>query len=245
MAQINPVERYSVREWIPPWLKHQHLERYRWVAPLLRGLRVADAACGTGYGSSMLANSGTKSVVGYDLSDETIREAAATFQGDRLDFRVADVTRLPVASGEFDAYVSFETLEHVPEPGALLSEARRVLRPGGTFICSTPNREMTNPGLDLRGKPYNRHHFREYLPDEFLDELRPHFSSVELWCQTLYTDWYARILASIGRVTNMASVRLHQSVKVLGIPWESRLKHLPRPFRVADHPEVLIAVCRA
>ncbi len=79
----------------------------------------------------------------------------------------ADAARLPARDGAFDLYVSFETLEHVDDDRSLLREAKRVLAPGGVFLCSTPNRDFLSPGLTLEDRPRNPYHVREYSIAEF------------------------------------------------------------------------------
>jgi SAM-dependent methyltransferase len=55
--------------------------------------------------------------------------------------------RLPFNAGSFDLVVCLWVLEHVKEPGLVLREVRRVLRPGGHFVFLTPN--LRNPLLLL------------------------------------------------------------------------------------------------
>ena len=50
----------------------------------------------------------------------------------------ADIEHLPIRDTHFDTVICLEVLEYVPHPGAALSELRRVLKPGGTLIVSTP-----------------------------------------------------------------------------------------------------------
>jgi len=67
----------------------------------------------------------------------------------------ADAEQLPLADHSWDVIVSFETLEHLTSPLKFLGEARRVLRPQGYFILSTPNRLSASPDSD---KPYSPYH---------------------------------------------------------------------------------------
>ena len=52
--------------------------------------------------------------------------------------------QLPFADATFDAVVCMEVLEHVDDPGAVVAESARVLRHGGIFIYSGPNRTLLN-----------------------------------------------------------------------------------------------------
>ncbi|MGC5341134.1 class I SAM-dependent methyltransferase, partial [Escherichia coli] len=52
------------------------------------------------------------------------------------------------ADQSVDVFVSFETLEHVPDPERIISEVKRVLKPGGTFIGSVPNLWCDETGND-------------------------------------------------------------------------------------------------
>jgi len=51
---------------------------------------------------------------------------------------ISDLTRLPFASGSFDACLNIVTLEHLPEPASALTETGRVLKPGGVLLLAAP-----------------------------------------------------------------------------------------------------------
>lgn len=88
-----------------------------------------------------------------------------------------DGTKLPVDSDSFDVVISFQVIEHVEDDKNFVSEAKRVLKPGGRLIITTPNRiYRLKPGE----KPWNRFHVREYYPDEFRALLASQFSDVTL-----------------------------------------------------------------
>jgi SAM-dependent methyltransferase len=237
------LERFSANHAMPIWLRHQHLARYHWAAELVRNGSVADAACGSGFGAKILGDAGNR-VDGFDLAPEAIAEANELFASPALTFRVADALALPVAEHTYDAYTSFETIEHVERPREFLREVRRVLKPDGVFLCSTPNRELTNPGITITDRPFNRFHVREYTPAEFVDELRAFFPGVELWGQSPYPRPYAAALGRLARVRPMLAVRAHQARKVCGIPWEHRRRHRVARYCANSPAEVLVAVCR-
>lgn len=162
---LNPVGRTD-------YLSVQHIDRYRFaLTRLWAGQRVLDIASGAGYGTDMLSRHGCR-VVGGDYDDDAV--AAARDFWNYHDFVNADAMALPFASESFDAVVSFETIEHVPDAEAFLTEMTRVLRPGGTFICSTPNIAYT------AHPPY---HLKEYLPEEFFALLERGYGVVERFGQ--------------------------------------------------------------
>lgn len=86
---------------------------------------------------------------------------------DRWDYsRVAvagDLLRLPFGDGSFDVVLSTETLEHLTEPGALLVEAARVLRPGGRLYLTAPQafKEHQQPHDYFRFTRYGLRHLLE------------------------------------------------------------------------------------
>jgi SAM-dependent methyltransferase len=227
------MERLALDRFASPWLRNQHLARYRWAAAFAPGRRVLDAACGTGYGARILLEAGATRIASMDLSRDASGPA----------FVRGDAARLPARDGAFDLYVSFETLEHVDDDESLLREARRVLAPGGLFLCSTPNRDFLSPGLSLKDRPRNPYHVREYSIPEFRALLERVFPRVELFGQTWFSEGHRRILIRAGRASNVLSVRIHQLTNLARLPWENEKRHWPAPLAGAGAPEVAIAVC--
>jgi 2-polyprenyl-3-methyl-5-hydroxy-6-metoxy-1,4-benzoquinol methylase len=140
-------ERFYPNRFMAPWVRHQHLQRYHWAAEFIVGKRVLDVACGTGYGTALLAKAGAAQVDGFDCSAEAVDFAKSTWALPNASFAVATTGRLPVPDASYDVYVSFETIEHVEDDDALLTEATRVLRPGGLLLVSTPNRDLIDPAI--------------------------------------------------------------------------------------------------
>lgn len=171
----------EVYERFEPTIVHtmalHHFHRYFFAARHCAGKRVLDIACGSGYGTDILGEN-AESVLGVDIDGETIRKCRETYRNDRLRFVQGSVEKIPAEDAAFDVVVSFETIEHVDEQlqKQFLREIRRVLRPGGLLIISSPSRDdRTN----------NRFHIHELREEEFLELLRANFRRCRLWKQKI------------------------------------------------------------
>lgn len=156
----------------------EHMVRYRFATRFVAGKRVLDVASGVGYGCEMLKAAGASEVVGVDYSPEATRYAAARYASRQPHYLVGDAESLPFGDGQFDVVVSFETIEHLPRPQRFLQQVKRVLRPDGLLIVSTPNRGVFTEG--------NRFHLNEFTFDELQDCLSRSFTHVETLAQD---DW--------------------------------------------------------
>ncbi len=156
-----------------------HLATYDFTLPYVQGKRVLDFGCGTGYGAHRIAAS-CASVMGVDVSADAVSYAQSRYSAPNLEFRTlppVEDAPLPFADGSIEVVLSFQVIEHVPEPAAYLSEVRRVLADDGVFIVATPDRSTR---LLSRQRPWNRYHVYEWAPDEFDRLLRDHFGRVEM-----------------------------------------------------------------
>lgn len=98
--------------------------------------RLLDVGCGTGVLLQQLMHrTDGPNLVGLDLSLEMLRAAETRLDRSAALF-VGDAARLPFAEASFDVVVSVSSLHYWPEPAAGISEAFRVLRPGGRFIVT-------------------------------------------------------------------------------------------------------------
>lgn len=151
----------------------EHIHRYFVARQLCRGLDVLDVAAGEGYGSALLAQT-ARSVVGVELDAATVAHATLAYTAPNLTFLEGDARRIPLPDGAVDAVVSFETIEHFYEHELFLAEVKRVLRPGGRFIVSSPERDVYSPA----GAAPNPYHVRELTRAEFLERLSGSFAHV-------------------------------------------------------------------
>lgn len=117
-----------------------HLSRYQFASRYANGKHVLDIACGTGYGTRLLSHVAAR-VVGGDISLESVSSALRRYHAANVDYVCLDAQEFPFREGSFDVVVSLETVEHLVEAERFLDECVRVLRPGGTLVLSTPNKE--------------------------------------------------------------------------------------------------------
>lgn len=155
----------------------EHMNRYLFASQFAKEKIVLDIACGTGYGSNLLAEAGAKSVTGMDISEEAINYSKNKYHSKSLEFQVGDVEKIPLEDKKMDVVVSLETIEHVDrkKQQLFLTEVERVLKEDGLFVVSTPN-----PLVYPKGNPF---HVAELSKDEFRNLLGKHFKYVEIFYQ--------------------------------------------------------------
>jgi SAM-dependent methyltransferase len=173
-------------------IQNEHYHRYLFALRFCNGRDVLDVASGEGYGSALLASS-ARTVLGVDIDETTIEFARRAYQQNNLSFRKGDVTALPVDDASVDVVVSFETLEHITNHNGFFSEVKRVLRPDGTLIVSTPDRKVysEDPGYK------NPFHLKELSRDEFETVLTNEFLNVRIFEQQVLA---GSVISSLGQV---------------------------------------------
>lgn len=154
----------------------EHHARYGWAALLASGGRVLDAGCGSGAGTARLGEH-AQAAVGVDVSPAAIEDARRS-RGEQAEFREGDMRSLPFETAEFDVVVCFEALAHVAETDLVLDELRRVLRPGGLLLVSSPNR-----GAYPAGNPL---HLAELSAEELERALAARFANCATYRQHSY-----------------------------------------------------------
>lgn len=105
-----------------------------------RGRTVLDVGCGTGRAAYEVAKRGAKQVLGIDYAPSAIREAEARYRLPNLEFCCSDVKKM---KGKYDVVVSLGTIEHMDKPLTVLKNLKRMVKPGGSLIVTSPN--WTNP----------------------------------------------------------------------------------------------------
>lgn len=139
-------------------IRRDHVARYEWARDEIRKVRpyasVIDVACGVGYGSHILAESGCH-VTAIDIDADAIEYAKKHWSHKNITYLVADASTL-TQLGRYDVAVCFETIEHLKQPLTLL----QALRCAPVLLASVPNEDVF---------PFKRvkFHYRHYTKSEF------------------------------------------------------------------------------
>ena len=160
---------------------YEHWHRYMLASRFGQGCSVLDVACGEGYGSSLLANVADK-VTGVDISGDAVEHARERYQGQtNLEFIQGSCEELPLPDNSIDLAVSFETIEHLEMQEKFIQELKRVLKPAGLLLMSSPNKQIYSDARDF----HNEFHVRELYRDEFDQLLGNEFSHIHWFSQKL------------------------------------------------------------
>lgn len=123
--------------------------RYYWARDYCVGRDILEVACGSGPGLRFLA-SAARSVRAGDYSAEVLDRARAHV-GAAIELKVFDAQEMPYENAGFDVVLIFEALYYVPSAERFVAEVRRVLRPGGTLLIATANKDL----YDFNASPHS------------------------------------------------------------------------------------------
>ena len=164
-------------------IKYEHLHRYALCFELVSGKSVLDLASGEGYGSALLAKR-AQSVTGVDIDTESVEYAKRHYIGSpNLKFLVGSCESVPLPDESIDVVTSFETIEHHDKHEEMMQEIKRVLKPDGILIISSPNRLSYSDETNQ----LNHFHVKELYYDELVSLLSRHFKCVKIYGQSLAT----------------------------------------------------------
>ena len=133
--------------------------RLAWIESAVGGLagrKVVDVGCGGGILAESMASRGA-SVTGIDLSERALGVARLhqLESGVEVDYRLSSAEALAQASpATFDVVTCLEMLEHVPDPGSVVTAGATLVRPGGHVVFSTLNRNPRSYLLAILGAEY-------------------------------------------------------------------------------------------
>lgn len=175
LHRLNPVRLAFLKRVLA-----EHFQRSERDMKPFEGLRLLDIGCAAGLVSEPLSRMGF-TVSGIDLAEDNIAAARvhAAEGGLSIDYAARAIEDTPEDAG-FDAITLLEVVEHVPDVGAMVSEAAKRLRPGGILIASTLNRTLKAYALAIVGAEYvlrwlpkGTHDWNKFVtPDELSDHMR-------------------------------------------------------------------------
>jgi ubiquinone/menaquinone biosynthesis C-methylase UbiE len=182
------------------------LTRYHFARGLSAGKDVLEVACGAGIGLGYIAKDARR-VVGSDIDEQLLAFARETYKGNpKVEIRQCDAQSLPFDDKSFDVVLLYEAIYYIPDANKFFAEARRVLRPGGSLIIVTVNREWCgfNP---------SPHSIRYFSAKELIESLLPFGfdSQVFLAFPERSDSFKSKIVGSIRKVV----VKLHLIPKTM------------------------------
>lgn len=164
--------------------------RYHAVLKRVRpATHVLDLGCGDGFLMGLLSAKARR-VVGIDAEPSGLALAEQKLRGlVNCGMTAASCYALPFASETFDVVILADVIEHLHDPDACLQEVRRVLGEDGQLLLTTP---QWRPD-----RVWDRHHVKEYRPEELLACLTGHFAQVTFtfFCRA---DWYRLYATRVG-----------------------------------------------
>lgn len=162
-------------------VRADHVNRYKFASKLItkKDALVVDGASGTAYGSQILAtNPNVEKVQSIDISKEAIDHGRRYFANDKIDYIISNLDEDEIPTTNPDYYVSFETIEHLPNPEEYIEKISNIIPDDGVFIGSTPNEDIM---------PYTRYflyHTRHFTQDDLEAILRKYgFNNIEFYQQ--------------------------------------------------------------
>jgi 2-polyprenyl-3-methyl-5-hydroxy-6-metoxy-1,4-benzoquinol methylase len=226
------IERLDPRHsrWYSRKLIAEHVARYSFAKHYVDGKIVADLGCGTGYGSNLIAFSGAKKVYGIDIDKKAIEYAQKNHSHENISYIQASAEKTKLPDKSIDVAISFETIEHLEHPEKLLLEIKRILKPGGICILSTPNAQYS-----YGDNPY---HLKEFTPSELKKELQI-FSSIHLYGQRSVNSRLVTMYKYLHRHIPISFIRLLLRFR----PWEN--VKINKETRLYTFPYLyIVAICR-
>jgi ubiquinone/menaquinone biosynthesis C-methylase UbiE len=160
-----------------------HAAKYEMAVTFCERKTVLDCACGGGFGSDILARVATK-VYGIDSDPNVLADANYFYPAANIEFMLGDARKLTLPDNSVDVAISVETIEHFVEQDEFMAELKRVVRPGGTIMITTPDHDVNMQLGVYNSKHRHGHgHPAELTFPQFDALVRKYFSSPEYFGQ--------------------------------------------------------------
>ena len=192
------------------------------------GARVLDAGAGDAPYRDLFAHTD------YKTTDWT----ESPHPGARSADIIASLDALPIADASFDVVLCTQVLEHVPDPGAVLSELRRVLRDGGELWLTVPFVG------ELHEEPHDHYRYTSYGLRGLCE--RAGFGEVRTWPLGGYFTAMAQLARNMGPATGVGAGTGDLGRRLLAAGFRGAARALPRLDRLDRRRALPIGfACRA
>ncbi len=195
---------------------YRHMAAYDFAKRYVEGKSVLEVCCGEGYGSFHLASS-AGSLLAADIDRKTVATAAKKYSRPNLTFKAFDACDMPLDSGQYDIVVGLQAIEHIENVDIFLEEIRRVLKPDGFFVFSTPNRTIR---LEPGEKSYNRAHCREFSAGDLRAHMNSGPGSLHLWALHYTEPLFQLELQRIQRLKRIVKYDVLGMINLIPYRWE-------------------------
>jgi glycosyltransferase involved in cell wall biosynthesis/ubiquinone/menaquinone biosynthesis C-methylase UbiE len=148
----------------------ERIHRYLLACEIASGKIVLDIASGEGYGSAMLAKNAIK-VIGVDISRDAIYHARKKYKRNNLEYLIGECAGIPLDDSSVDLVVCFETIEHHDQHDDMMQEIKRVLRPDGSALISSPDKYR----YSIETAYNNPYHVKELYDYQFKNLIKKYF----------------------------------------------------------------------
>jgi ubiquinone/menaquinone biosynthesis C-methylase UbiE len=176
-----------------------HLHRYAIAFDYIKDKKVVDIACGEGYGSFLMSKY-AKNFTVIDIDEDTIINANSKYKNNNLSYLQGDVSEIPLQSSTIDAVISFETIEHTTKHDEIMQEIKRVLKPDGLLIMSSPDKSNYS---EKRGF-INKYHVKELYSEEFKNLIKKYFKYDKMLFQRYF---HGSMIFSEGNIEKITEFR--------------------------------------
>lgn len=202
MAQITKKQKFTGERLISKIMNEDtflHLHRYAIAFDYIKDKKVVDIACGEGYGSFLMSKY-AKNFTVIDIDEDTIINANSKYKNNNLSYLQGDVSEIPLQSSTIDAVISFETIEHTTKHDEIMQEIKRVLKPDGLLIMSSPDKSNYS---EKRGF-INKYHVKELYSEEFKNLIKKYFKYDKMLFQRYF---HGSMIFSEGNIEKITEFR--------------------------------------
>jgi ubiquinone/menaquinone biosynthesis C-methylase UbiE len=203
----HTAERVSVNE-INNYVLQRSIKAYLEAKSLVKG-KTLEIGTGSGYGIEIISPVVDK----LTTVDQFICDIDFS-HFNNVEFIKMTVPKLNFPDESFDAVFSFQVIEHIEDDKEFLSEISRVLKPGGVFICTTPNIKTS-----LSRNPW---HVREYTSEELNHLMLNYFSSVDtkgVFCGEKAFEYYLENKKNVNRIMRFDIFNLQYRLPRKSLQW--------------------------